>query len=374
MSYRVALIGAGMIANAGHIPAWKNLAPQVEIVGVYNHHLERALNTARRHDIPHAYDDCARMLADLEPDIVSVTTPNAWHKPYVIQALRGGAHVFCDKPIATRYADALEMYRAAEETGRTLMVSQTSRFSNHAEAAYEMAASGQLGEIYYAECSALRRRGVPTWGRFHLKADSGGGPLFDIGVHTLDTLLWIMGNPAVIAASGACYTKLANRDEGLVTSLAESGAPVGVYDPRPFTPDEFDVEDLGIGFLRLETGATITLKASWAANVPPGTGGTLLLGVKGGLRLNPLTLITNLGRYQADVTPQVPPMPNIPFYGHWKAAAHLLRVLDGQEALRVQPAEVLNVLGALEALYRSAEQGREIRLDQADKGRMTPGA
>ena len=42
MPYRVALIGAGMIANASHIPAWKNLAPQVEIVGVYNHRLERA--------------------------------------------------------------------------------------------------------------------------------------------------------------------------------------------------------------------------------------------------------------------------------------------------------------------------------------------
>jgi predicted dehydrogenase len=352
-----------MIANAGHIPAWKNLAPQVEIVGVYNHRLERAQDTARRHEISHAYDDCARMLSDLKPDIVSVTTPNAWHKPYVIQALRAGAHVFCEKPIATTHADALEMVRCAQRAERTLMVSQTGRFSNTAEAAYEIAAAGQLGEVYYAECSALRRRGVPTWGRFHLKADSGGGPLFDIGVHTLDTLLWILGNPAVVAASGACYTKLANRDEGLITSLADSGAPIGVYDPRPFSPAEFDVEDLGIGFLRLQNGATITVKASWAANVPPGIGGTLLLGTKGGLRLDPLTLITNLGRYQADVTPQVPPMPEIPFYGHWKAAAHLVRVLDGNEELRVQPAEVLNVIRALEALYQSAAEGREIRLE-----------
>jgi predicted dehydrogenase len=303
------------------------------------------------------------MLSELEPDVVSVTTPNAWHKPFVIQALQSGAHVFCEKPIATGYADALEMYRAAEVAGRTLMVSQTGRFANNAEAAYEFAITGQLGEVYYAECSALRRRGVPTWGRFHLKADSGGGPLFDIGVHALDTLLWIMGNPAVVAANGACYTKLANRDEGLITSLADSGAPVGVYDPRPFDPREFDVEDLGAGFLRLEGGATITLKASWAANVPPGTGGTLVLGTRGGLRLNPLALVTNMGRYQVNVTPQVPPMPEIPFFGHRKAAAHMVRVLDGQEELRVKPAEVLNVIRALEALYQSAAEGREVRLD-----------
>jgi predicted dehydrogenase len=172
-----------------------------------------------------------------------------------------------------------------------------------------------------------------------------------------------MGNPVVVAANGACYTKLANRDEGLVTSLADSGAPVGVYDPRPFDPREFDVEDLGVGFLRLEGGGTITLKASWAANVPPGTGGTLVLGTRGGLRLNPFTLVTNMGRYQVDVTPRVPPMPDVPFYGHWKVAAHLVRVLDGQEELRVRPAEVLNVIRALEALYQSAAEGREIRLD-----------
>ncbi len=360
---RVAIVGAGMIANAGHIPAWKHLAGQVDLVGVYNHHLERAEHTAERHGIPNAYDDCDRMLAALKPHIVSITTPNAWHKAYTLKALRAGAHVLCEKPVAPSYADALEMYEAAEATGRVLMVSQTGRFSTNVEAAKEIADSGQLGEVYYAETSALRRRGTPTWGRFHIKADSGGGPLYDIGVHSLDALLWIMGNPRVVAASGMTYTKLANRDEGLITSLADSGAPVGVYDPRTYDYHEFDVEDMAVGFLRLEGGATVTLKASWAANVPPGTGDTLLLGTKGGLRLQPLTLVTNMGRYQVDVTPTVPPMPDIPFYGHWKAAAHLVDVLDGKQELLVKRAEVLNVIRALEALYQSAAEGREIRLD-----------
>jgi predicted dehydrogenase len=172
-----------------------------------------------------------------------------------------------------------------------------------------------------------------------------------------------MGNPRVIAASGMTYTKLANRDEGLITSLADSGAPVGVHDPRPYDYHEFDVEDMAVGLLRLEGGATVSLKASWAANVPPGMDGTLLLGTQGGLRLHPLTLVTNMGRYQVDVKPTVPPMPDIPFYGHWRATAHMVDVLDGKQALIVQRAEVLNVIRALEALYRSAAEGREIRLD-----------
>jgi predicted dehydrogenase len=255
------------------------------------------------------------------------------------------------------------MYDTAEKVGRLLVIAQTGRFSSSAQAAHEIASTGQLGEVYYAETSALRRRGTPTWGRFHIEADSGGGPLYDIGVHSLDLLLWIMGNPRVIAASGMTYTKLADRDEGLVTSLADSGAPVGVFEPRPYDPHEFDVEDMAVGFLRLEGGATVALKASWAANVPPGMGGTLLLGTLGGLRLQPLTLVTNMGRYQVDVTPHVPAAPDIPFYGHYRITEHMVEVLRGKQEPIVVRAEVLNVIRALEALYRSAAEGREIRLD-----------
>jgi predicted dehydrogenase len=352
-----------MIANAGHIPAWQNLADEVEIVGVFNRHVERAQATADRHRIPRAYGQLDEMLADLEPDIVSICTPNAAHKAYTLAALEAGAHVVCDKPVSTTYADAREMYDVAEAKDRILFVSQTGRFSSNSIAARAVAASGQLGEMYYAETSALRRRGVPTWGRFHMAADSGGGALIDIGVHALDLLLWMMGNPQVVAASGLTYCKLADRDEGLVTSLADSGAPIGVFEPRTYDRREFDVEDMAVGLLRLEGGASIAIKASWAANVPEGMGGTIILGTQGGLRLWPLTLVRNMSGYQVDVTPKVPPDPDIPFYGHWKATEHMVRVVRGEEELLVKRGEVLNVISALEGLYQSAAEGREIQLD-----------
>lgn len=359
---RAAVIGAGMIANAGHIPAWQHL-DEVEVVGVYNRHLARARDTAARHGIARAYDDCARMLEELQPDIVSICTPNVSHRAFALQAMRAGAHVLCEKPIAASYADAVAMYADAEETGRHLFVGQTGRFRSGAIAANAFAAAGELGQVYYAETASLRRRGVPTWGRFHMRAHSGGGPLYDIGVHALDILLWIMGNPRVVAASGATYTKLANRHEDLVTALADSGAPIGVHDPRPYSPGEFDVEDLGAGLLRLETGATICIRASWAANVADGTGETFVLGTTGGLHLYPLRLIKNLAGYQVEVTPKVPPDPDIPFYGHWRQAQHVVAVLAGREEPIVRRDEVLNVMRALDGLYRSASVGREVWLD-----------
>lgn len=360
---RVGLIGTGMICNAAHIPAWKNLQDEVEIVGVADIFADRAEGTAQRNDIPHAYGDPAKMLAELDLDIVSVCTPNVYHKEWTIASLQAGAHVLCEKPIAPGYQDAAEMYQVAENTGKILMVGQSARFTAATLAAKEMAEAGELGEIYYAETASLRRRGVPQWGMFHMKEHNAGGPIYDLSVHSLDALLWIMGNPKVTAASGMVYTKLANRDEGLKTSLADSGAPLGVFDVRPYAHHEFDVEDMAAGFLRLENDLTISLKASWAANIPEGMGGTFILGTEGGLRLNPLMLAKNLGSYMVDVTPKVPSEPNIMFYGHWNETAHFVDVIHGEAELMVKKEEVLNVINALEGVYRSAELGREIELE-----------
>lgn len=363
---RVALIGAGMIANAGHIPAWKN-QPGAEIVAVADQEEINARATAQRHAIPRAYTDVAKMLGQERPDLVIVCTPNHYHKEHALAAFRAGAHVLCEKPSATCYADALEMFQAADAAGKMLYVGQNLRFFAAIAAAKDFADRGELGEIYHADTICMRRRGVPTWGRFHMRKDSDGGPLWDIGVHMLDSMLWVMGNPRVVAASGMTYTKLANRDEGLLTSLADSGAPVGVFTPRPYDYREFDVEDMAVGLLRLESDATITLTISWAANVPDGAGGTLILGTEGGVQLDPhlrcLKIIKNLGRYQADVTPKLPPDPDIPFFGHWKQAEHVIKVIRCAEPPRVKRAEALNVVRALEALYRSAEERREVRLE-----------
>ena len=360
---RVALIGAGMITNVGHIPAWKNLADDVEIVGIVSRGGESARLTAEKHGIKLAYSDVDKMLRELKPDLVSVCTPNAYHKQGTLAALAAGAHVLCEKPVAPSYLDAVEMFDAAEAAGRILFVNQPMRFAANTMAAKELVDAGRMGEMYYAETSLLRRRGVPKWGRFHMKEDSGGGPLFDLGVHALDALLWLMGNPRAVAVSGMTYTKLANRDEGLVSSLADSGAPAGVLTSRPYDHREFNVEDLGVGFVRLEDDATISIKASWAANIPEGLGGTVILGTQGGLRLSPLTYVGTMGSYQVDVNPYVPKDPDIPFYGHWKETAHLVRVIRGEEEPIVKREEVLNVIRALDGLYRSASEGREVRLD-----------
>ena len=110
--YKVAIVGTGMVANVGHIPAWLELAPAVEVVGAFNHTLAKAQQTADRYNIPHAYDDFELMMNELHPDIVCVCTPNVSHRAYTEAALQAGAHVFCEKPVAASYADAVVYVRS----------------------------------------------------------------------------------------------------------------------------------------------------------------------------------------------------------------------------------------------------------------------
>lgn len=359
---KVGIIGTGMITVSGHMPAWKNLADDVEVVGVADILEDRARLVAETEGIPHAYGDWRAMLDELDLDVVSICTPNAYHKEQAIAALQAGAHVLCEKPIATSRADAVEMFDAADAADRILFVGQSSRFSPEARTAKEICDSGRLGETYYAETYFLRRRGIPMWGQFHMKEHSGGGPIYDLGVHAIDLLFWLMGSPKVTAVSGVTFTKLGNRDEGLATSLADSGAPLGVLTPRPYNWKDFDVEDMAAGFIRLEGGGAIAFKTSWAANIPRNEGQTTILGTDGGLTLDPLTLITNMGSYQVNVQPQVPAGSDVAFAGHWEETAHFVKVIRGQEDLLVTRAEVLNVIATLDALYESAAEGREITL------------
>ena len=361
--YKVAIIGSGMIANAAHIPAWKDLAEYVEVVGVADIDEQRARKVAETHGVPRAFGDWRKMLDDVRPDIVSVCTPNTYHCEQSLAALESGAHVLCEKPVATRFDDAERMFDAAARAGRVLYPCQSLRFYNHMIAAKEIADSGRLGTIYFAEIVGMRRRGIPTWGRFHMQEHSGGGPVYDLGVHLLDGLLWLMGNPRVKSVSGIGFTKLGNRHEGLKQSLADSGAPLGVLTPRPYDFREFDVEDMAAGFIRLENHAAVSYRVSWAANIPKETFNTTLLGTDGGLQTDPFVVATNMDSYQVDVTPTIPPNRDHFFCGHWGVTENMIGVLRGKEQPVVKPEEALNTMWALDAIYRSMETGQEVRRD-----------
>jgi len=360
---KAVVISAGMIANQGHIPAYRTMKDDVVLEAVCDLNESAARDTAARYEIPRFYTDVTQMLREVEPDIVSICTPNNTHTQLAMQALQAGAHVICEKPLALHYAETKMLYDLAASQKRLLVACQTSRFTRPYFAAKEYVDEGLMGRIYYAEIDRIRRRGMPTWGTFHKKSASGGGALADIGVHALDALLWILGSPRVLSVSGSASAYIAHSEEGIIYDQSESGAFSGVYTTQRFSAEDCDVEEFAAGTIRAEGDIRVNFKIAWAANLPSRSNMTIL-GSKTGMTLPELRLYSTLGKNQIDSQPRLfgfGEYDKQPFPGHYYLIRHVVNAVKGREELIIRPEEVLNVSAVIDLFYRSVETGEEAK-------------
>lgn len=360
---KAAVVSGGMIANFGHIPAYLNFADKVSVEAVCDLNENLANETARLNGIPKVFYNTGEMLETIQPDIVSICTPNATHKNLVRQALEAGANVICEKPLATNYADTVDLFSFAKSKNLVLVACQTSRFKQEYFATKEYIDQGLFGTIYYAEINRIRRRGIPTWGTFHQKIWSGGGAMADIGVHALDALFWMLGSPKVISVSGNASANIIQQEKGVIYDLAESGAFAGVNNRKPFSPSDCDVEEFASGMIRTEKGISINFKIAWAANLPNSSSFNIL-GSKTGITIPEMNLYSTLGKNQIDSTPRLFGMgiyDTKPFPGHYYLIENVLDTLLGEADLIVKPEETMNVALAIDLFYRSIESGKEER-------------
>jgi predicted dehydrogenase len=169
-----------------------------------------------------------------------------------------------EKPMAATLEDAVAMTQAAHETDKILMVALKARYSDTRIAAQAIADSGALGDIYYSECVAARRCGIPG-GSFIRKDLAGIGTVADIGVYSLDAALCILGHPKPVAVSG-----IANNILGTKYCKPVMGS-------WQWDPELLEVEDFGVASVRFGNGALMTFKTSWIMHMDS-LGGTFFLG------------------------------------------------------------------------------------------------
>ena len=175
---KIGIIGCGGIANGQHMPALSRI-PNVKMVAFCDIIPERAEKAKNKYGTPDAkvYVDYKELLKDEEIEVVHVLTPNREHAQITVDALYAGKHVMCEKPMAKTAADARRMYEAAVATGKKLTIGYQHRQKAQSIYAKKYIDSGALGEIYYANCYAIRRRGTPNWGVFLDAEAQGGGPI-----------------------------------------------------------------------------------------------------------------------------------------------------------------------------------------------------
>ena len=358
---RIGVIGVGQIGKV-HLDQYRKINADlkgkiggVEIVAIADVNETEARRVSGLYEIPHVYTDFRQLLKRDDIAAVDVCLHNNLHMPVTVAALKAGKHVFCEKPMAGAYRDALTMSQVATKLGLKLSIQLNSLFSNETKAAWEVISHGGLGRIFHARSVGFRRRGRPYvdgYGsaQFVQKQISSGGAIYDMGVYHIARMLYLMDNPPVMCVSGKIYQETGMDSE----RRKQSG---------------YNVEELGMGFVSFQNNITLEIIEAWAVHL-----NTLecsyLLGDQGGLKLEPFGFFRSMGDLDLDSTVNLEDFndrlhdlrQNAEAYdsaqAHWVAALHgLVDLLPTAEL-------ALNTMLISEGIYLSDRLGREVTSEE----------
>ncbi|WP_274361325.1 Gfo/Idh/MocA family protein [Paenibacillus thermotolerans] len=290
---RIGIIGVGIIGK-DHLEKYSKI-DGAEVVAACDLNEQELKLAAEKYNIPHTYTDFREMLKRDDLDAVDVCLHNNLHAPFTIAALEAGKHVYCEKPIAGSYHDGKTMLDAAKETGNKLHIQLGYLYTLETKAAKALIDDGRLGKPYHARSTGHRRRGRPFvdgYGTkdFNRKSTAGGGAMFDMGVYRISQLLYLLDLPKVKSVTGKTYQEVD-------------------MDAARREISGFDVEELGVGFVRFEHGLTLDIIEAWAIHLN-GFEGSSIAGSKGGIRLSgnangvqtPFSFHTNVSDMDMDAT------------------------------------------------------------------------
>jgi len=343
---KIGLIGAGGIVRGAHLkPGWLAV-PGAEIVAVCDLNPKTAQALADDFKIPQVFTDYRDLLKLKEIDAVDICTPNRAHTPAVIDSLAAGKHVLCEKPLAVSVEEVLAMKEALRKTDRILMTAQHHRFSEASVAIKAWVDSGALGEVYHTRVNATRRNWLPISPGFIDPNLSGGGPCMDIGVHALDTALWLMNFPTPVRVSGRAHTNFA---KGF-----DIPGGWGEWDRTLF-----GVEDFASGYVHFSNGSTMVLEASWLQHQETEELNATLQGKKASIRWPNGHFHTVVNRTLVDGLV-------LPHQG--RQPAHTEEIIAFADAIRTgKPSPVpieqtIYVIAILEAIMKSSQLNQEVAI------------
>ena len=357
---RIGLIGAGGMA-AYHVAGFRKAGAQ--ILAIADPDPEAAEAAAAKFDVTQVFDSADEMLARVKLDAVSVITPNKFHCPLVLQALKAGKHVFCEKPPALNAREAAQMAKLAKKVRRVLMFDFNNRARPEAMAMKTAIARGDAGRINSAQALWIRRTGIPGFGGwFTTKALSGGGPVIDL-LHMIDLALHFMGYPEPKFVLASTFRDFINdkRFKG----------PWGIPDKAGGT---CDVESAAQGFVTFKNGSTLFLRTSWAemnkreevsVTFQGTTAGGLVRRLFGKDGIDATAEDTCEMYFQtasgtrADKTLAVPKDETM---GRVRAAENFVKTLQKREKPLNTPDEAVRLMKIIDAIYASAKTGAPVRI------------
>ncbi len=350
---RVGVIGVGQIGKH-HLDNYQQIEG-AEVVAIADVNASEANRVAEVYGIPAVYTNFRELLQRDDIQAVDVCLHNNFHAGVTIAALEGGKHVFCEKPMAGAYADAARMLQAGRDTGNKLHIQCRNIFLKETKAAKYLIDEGHLGNVYHLRSVGHRRRGRPFvdgYGSptFVQKQNSAGGALYDMGVYHINTMLYLVDNPIVERISGKTYQETA-------------------LDERRRDMSGYNVEELGLGFVRFAGGMTLDIIEAWAVHIDS-LGSSVVLGSEGGVRIDPFGYFRNLGDLELNSSADLGRLEwrrrtvHEIGDGYDSPQHHWVAALQGRVDLIPMDEIALNTMLISEGIYLSEQLGREVTADE----------
>jgi predicted dehydrogenase len=357
----VGVIGVGQIGKR-HVSLYQEIEG-AEIVAIADINTTELDRVAETYNIPHKYTDYRGLLERDDIEAIDICLHNNLHMPVTVAAFEAGKHVCCEKPMAGSYCDAQVMFDKAQELNCKLSIPLRAIYEKGAKAAKALIDEGLLGKLYHARSTGFRRRGRPYvdgygTAQFVQRDHASGGALYDMGVYHISVMLHLLGNPQPLRISGQIYQE---------TDM----------DAERRDASSYDVEELGLGFVKLEHGITLDIIEAWAIHLDEFSS-PYIVGSKGGIRIPPfgfgpdkdLGLYYSVGDMNVDSTVNLAAFDgrvhdlreNADAYDSY--AHHWIAALQGRVELLPTAELALNTMLISEGIYLSSELGREVTAEE----------
>lgn len=204
-----AVIGLGRIA--GHFMAGVRNTTNSQITALVSGHRDKAERIAAEYSVPagsiYSYENFDQIAHNPAVDAVYVALPNSMHAEYTMRAAKAGKHVLCEKPMATSVADSEQMITACKAANVKLMIAYRCHYEPTNLRAIKLIRNGDLGQVQTIQSAFGFNIGAGEW-RLNKKL-AGGGPLYDVGIYSLNACRYLTGEePDHIAA----FSSVIDRD------------------------------------------------------------------------------------------------------------------------------------------------------------------
>jgi predicted dehydrogenase len=272
----VALIGSGYIAHY-HARALQQQSG-VLLRALCSLDGQTAPGFAKQYSIPEVTDTIAGLLARSDIQAAVICTPNAFHAPYALAFMEHGQHVIVEKPMALNTAECRQMSQLATDHQVCLMVGHMWRFDADVNAIRDVVQAGTLGDMVKTKGYGIHVNWGPD-GWFTRRALAGGGALIDMGVHAIDTVRYVLGDPS----------------------------PKEVYARLSTAYGDYDVDDTGLVVITWDTGTVSVIESGWwHAHADGPEASTQFFGTQGYASVFPTLYKVKAGDAMEEIVPDLP--------------------------------------------------------------------